>query len=156
MIGYIICGICLTLTASIIIRFKVKRSARIREYSDWQVGDRVCTWNSDTLYTLLGWELDGFYIEKDDSTHKIDWDKFHFNKSAIWRRNYQACEKAMGKDPGFSCDLSASNRVTGESIDGKHIDLLSEVECQVYLKQALDSENYELAEKIKKQMQKYR
>ena len=119
MIGYIICGICLTLTASIIIRFKVKRSARIREYSDWQVGDRVCTWNSDTLYTLLGWELDGFYIEKDDSTHKIDWDKFHFNKSAIWRR-------------------------------------ISEVECQVYLKQALDSENYELAETIKKQMQKYR
>lgn len=156
MIGYIICGICLTITASIIIRSKVKRSARIREYSDWQVGDRVCTWNSDTLYTLLGWELDGFYIEKDDSTHKIDWDKFHFNKSAIWRRNYQACEKAMGKDPGFSADLSTSKRVTGESIDGKHIDLLSEVECQVYLKQALDSENYELAEKIKKQMQKYR
>jgi hypothetical protein len=155
MVGYIICGICLAVSAGIIIRSKVKKAWRISEYSDWQVGDLVCTWSSDTLYTVLGWELSGFYIEKDGATHKIDWDKFNFNKSAIWRRNYQACEKAMGKDPGFSADLKNGNRPSG-NIDGKHIDLLTEIECQVYLKQALDSENYELAEKIKEQMKKYR
>ena len=60
-----------------------------------------------------------------------------------------------GAKPGFTPALN--NTVDSSStIDGKHIDLLSEVECQIYLKKALESENYELAEAIKKQMEKYR
>ena len=61
----------------------------------------------------------------------------------------------MGKDPGFAPGLGAQKNISG-SIDGKSIDLLSETECQVYLKKAIETENYELAEKIKKQMEKYR
>jgi hypothetical protein len=45
---------------------------------------------------------------------------------------------------------------SGDKIDGKPIILLTETECQVYLKQAIDGENYDIAEKIRKQMEKYR
>jgi hypothetical protein len=155
MVGYIICGIALVISAVVIIRSKIIKSSRAKEYSDWQVGDQISLYRTDTLFTLLGWEQTGFYIEKEGCTHKIDWEKFDFNKSAIWRRNHQACEKAMGKDPGFAPGLGSQKNISGQ-VDGKSIDLLSEIECQVYLKQALDSENYELAEKIKKQMEKYR
>jgi protein-arginine kinase activator protein McsA len=33
---------------------------------------------------------------------------------------------------------------------------MSEIECQVYLKQALESEDFETASKIREQMKKYR
>jgi hypothetical protein len=156
MIGYIIGGIALSVTAGIIITTKVITILRTKEYSDWQVGDNVSLIKTeDTLFTLVGWEKNSIYIEKDGTTHKIDWIKFHYNKSAIWRRNYQACEKAMGKDPGFAPGLVKRKNISGQ-VDGKAIELLSEIECQVYLKQAIETENYELAEKIKKQMEKYR
>jgi hypothetical protein len=155
MVGYIICGIAISIAAIVIIRKKIIESSREKEYSDWQVGDQISLYRTDKLFSILGWEQSGFYIEKEGSTNKIDWEEFHFNKSAIWRRNHQACEKAMGKDPGFAPGLGAQKNISGQ-IDGKPIDLLSETECQVYLKQALDSENYELAERIKKQMEKYR
>ena len=63
----------------------------------------------------------------------------------------------MGAEPSFNPvikDESTSN--PSEMIDGKPIELLSEVECQIYLKQALEEENFELAEKIRQQMQKFR
>jgi hypothetical protein len=155
MVGYIICGISIVISSVIIIQKKVKIRSRQKEYSDWQVNDQIYLKSNDNSLTLLGWEKSAIYIEKDGSTHKIDWAKFDFNKSAIWRRNHQACEKEMGKSPGFAPGLGEklSNK---ETVDGKPIELLSEIECQVYLKQAIETENYELAEKIKKQMEKYR
>jgi hypothetical protein len=156
MVGYIIGGIALVTAVAIVITIKVITILRTREYSDWQVGDKVSLIKTeDTLFTLVGWEKNSIYIEKDGTTHKIDWIKLHYNKSAIWRRNYQACEKAMGKEPGFSPGLGQRKNISGQ-VDGKAIELLSEIECQVYLKQAIETENYELAEKIRKQMEKYR
>lgn len=156
MIGsLIVIGLGLTALSIIFIIGKIKNRSIRKEYSDWQVGDHVMLYTGgDTLYKVLGWEPSGFYIEKEGSANKIDWDKLDFNKSAIWRRNHQACEATMGTAPGFSPGLSSP--INSQKIDGKSIDLLTEVECQVYLKQALESENYELAEKIKKQMEKYR
>jgi hypothetical protein len=155
MVGYVICGAALMITAIVIIRSRVIKSSREKEYSDWQVGDLISLYRNDKLYTVLGWEQSGLYIEKDSSTHKIEWDQFHFNKSAIWRRNHQACEKAMGKDPGFAPGLGEKKNISGQ-VDGKPIELLTEIECQVHLKMAIETENYELAEKIRKQMEKYR
>jgi hypothetical protein len=156
MVGYIIGGIALVITAAIVITSKVITILRTKEYSDWQVGDKVSLINTeDTLFTLVGWEKNSIYIEKDGTTHKIGWTKLHYNKSAIWRRNHHACEKAMGKEPGFAPGLGQRKNISGQ-VDGKAIELLSEIECQVYLKQAIETENYELAEKIRKQMEKYR
>jgi hypothetical protein len=63
----------------------------------------------------------------------------------------------MGTNPRFSdkIDEPGETSVSGK-IDGKAIELLTEIECQIYLKKSLDEENYELADKIRKQMQKYR
>ena len=156
MIGYIICGTAISATVGIIITDKVITFLRAKEYSDWQVGDKVSLIKTDDkLFTLLGWEKNSIYIEKDGITHKIKWIEFHYNKSAVWRRNHQACEKAMGKEPGFAPGLGQRTNASGQ-VDGKAIELLSEIECQVYLKQAIETENYELAEKIRKQMEKYR
>jgi len=155
MIGYIVVGTCLAVTSVIITQALLKKRSRKKEYSDWQVGDTVYLVNSDSLHILLGWEPGAFYIEKDETVHRVEWDNFNYNKSAIWRRNHRACEKAMGKDPGFVPGLGERKKIN-DQIDGKPIDLLSEIECQIYLKQALETENYELAEKIKKQMEKYR
>lgn len=40
--------------------------------------------------------------------------------------------------------------------NGKDISSMNETECQVYLNQALEEEDYELAEKIRKQLEKFR
>jgi hypothetical protein len=148
IVGFILCGV-------LTIMWVAKKNRR-KETSDWQVGDLIIVNGEDDLIKLLGWSEEGFYIEGDNGVHKLEWVRFKYNKSAIWRRNHKSCEDYMnGAKPGFTPALN--NEVSQSStIDGKPIDLLSEVECQIYLKKALESENYELAEAIKKQMEKYR
>lgn len=156
MIGYIIGGVAMTAASIIIVTDLLARRSRRKEYSDWQVGDKVAIKDKDGLFTLQGWEKTAFYLEnKDGSTVKLAWKKLDFNKSATWRRNHQSCEKVMGTKPGFSPELG-KNSSSSQKIDGKPIELLTEIECQIYLKQALETEDYELAEKIRKQMEKYR
>ena len=45
---------------------------------------------------------------------------------------------------------------TNNSIDGKSIELLTETECQVYLKQCIETEDYEKAELIKERLKNFR
>jgi hypothetical protein len=80
----------------------------------------------------------------------------NFNKSATWRQNYEVAKKVMGCEPGFTGGVSESSKSTGKKIDGKPIDLMNEIECEVYLKKALDEEDYDTAELIKKRMEKFR
>jgi hypothetical protein len=132
--------------------FQVKN--RKKETSDWQVGDRIAIFGEDALYAVLGWSDEAFYIQDKNDVRKIQWDRFNFNKSAIWRRNYKNCGDYMnGVKPGFNEVVEPPSKM---EINGKPVELLTEIECQIHLKKALDSENYELAESIKKQMEKYR
>ena len=126
-----------------------------KEIKDWQVGDTISILfhGDEKLKNLLGWTIDNVYIENDGHTHKLDMSKVVFNKSAIWRRNYDECKSIMKTEPGFKPGLTKLN---GDVYEGKHINTMSEVECQVYLKMALENEEFEIAEKIKKQMEKYR
>jgi hypothetical protein len=68
----------------------------------------------------------------------------------------------MGIEPQFDRDAvssmaSSNGRINGSRIiDGKSIELLTEIECQIYLKECLKDEDYETAELIKKQLEKYR
>lgn len=147
--------------------------SRKNEFSDWEVDDLIILndWtckeqlknNGKKYAKVKGWSISEIYLDLgDDSVYKLDWGVFSSNKSASWRRNVKECEGAMGKKPGFSGDVDDDAHVGNSSIsnkdmiDGKPIILLTEVECGAYLKQALDSEDYDLAEKIRKQMEKYR
>jgi hypothetical protein len=53
-------------------------------------------------------------------------------------------------------EIYTYNDSDGGKTNGKDITSMNETECQVYLNQALDGEDYELAEKIRKQLDKFK
>jgi hypothetical protein len=171
MNGYLIFGLVIIGVFTLIgIIVSLNRYLRRLEFKDWDIDDliRVSEWkitdrlskNGKKYAIVKGWTVNNIFLDLgDDSIGKYSWSIVDFNKSVIWRRNFKECESAMGKKPGFNCkviDDGVELPNSGDMIDGKPIMLLTETECEVYLKQSIDSENYELAEKIKKQMEKYR
>jgi len=52
-------------------------------------------------------------------------------------------------------ELYIYNDSNSGKTNGKDISSMNETECQAYLKQALEEEDYELAEKIRKQLEKF-
>ncbi len=155
MVGIVISSIMLCILAGVVIILWSVKKGREKETSDWNVGDLIAINSKDSMVTVVGWSGEAFYVEMDNVVHKMEWSQFKFNKSAIWRRNHKSCEDYMGAKPGFKPGIK--NEVSTQSkINDKPIDLLSEVECQIYLKKALEEENYELADAIRKQMEKYR
>jgi hypothetical protein len=89
-------------------------------------------------------------------TYQVNWSVMNFNKSATWRKNYEDAKKVMGCEPGFTGGVGEGSKSTGKKVDGKPIDLMNEIECEVYLKQSLENEDYDTAELIKKRMEKFR
>jgi len=151
----VILGIVCLVFGFIILFSYINTSRTKNEVKDWEVGDSVLLIKEDKLFKLLGWTLNHVYIQVDGITHKIDMAKVGHNKSAIWRRNYNECKSVMKTEPGFKPGLQfISDKST--VCDGKVIELMSEIECQVYLKQALESEDFETASKIREQLKKYR
>jgi hypothetical protein len=86
--------------------------------------------------------------------YQVNWSVMNFNKSYTWRKNYEDAKKIMGCDPAFSGGVGESS--IGKVYDGKPIDVMNEIECEVYLKKALSEEDYDTAELIKKRMEKFR
>jgi hypothetical protein len=151
------------LIATVVFVFLIRKSvrnARKRKMSTWKVGD-VMILRSGKGVILRGWTLDFIYISEKHSlktTTKLKINRLDKNKSALWRNNFDECQKTMGIDPQFDRDavLSMASSNGSRIIDGKSIELLSEIECQIYLKECLKDEDYETAELIKKQLEKYR
>jgi hypothetical protein len=146
-----------------------KLKSRKSEFKDWKVGDLLILKSSSTehhelnklgrsMARVLGWTEYNLYLEIGDSTRQCSWDCFKDNKSAIWRRNYENCKSTMGVEPGFkpSVNDTSSSTLSGKKYDGKPIELLTEVECEVYLKKAIEDEDYDAAELIRKRMEKFR
>lgn len=160
----IIVGFCLVSFSIHLINFKIRR----KEFKDWKVGDLLILKTNSTehyqitkegksMAKVLGWTEDHLYLEIDNSTRQCSWDCFSDNKSAIWRRNYDNCKLVMGVDPGFNSGVKdSSSSLSGKKVEGKPIELLSEVECEVYLKKAIENEDYDTAELIRKRMEKFR
>jgi protein-arginine kinase activator protein McsA len=46
--------------------------------------------------------------------------------------------------------------VSPSKTNGKEVTSMNETECQAYLNKAIQEENYELADKIRKQLEKFR
>jgi hypothetical protein len=144
-----------------------KLKSRKSEFKDWKVGDLLIVKNSSTehyeiakmgksMAKVLGWTEYHLYLEIGDSTRQCSWDCFRDNKSAIWRRNFNNCKEAMGIEPGFNPSISDTSSLSGKKVEGKPIELLTEVECEVYLKKAIEDEDYDMAELIRKRMEKFR
>ena len=143
----------------------IQLNSRKSEFKDWIVGDKLILKTNSSMYAamqklnqdlvdVVGWNENNIYLKIGDTTHKCEWSCFDSNKSALWRRNYDECKKYMGVDPGFNAELGESN--SKAKIRGKTIELLSEVECEVYLMIAIDEEDYDTAELIKRRMEKFR
>jgi hypothetical protein len=159
----IIVGIFLTSFSVHLAKLKSRKS----EFKDWKVGDLLILRNTSTehyeitkmgksMAKVLGWTEYHLYLEIGDSTRQCSWDCFNDNKSAIWRRNFNNCKEAMGIEPGFNPSISDTSSLSGKKVEGKPIELLTEVECEVYLKKAIEDEDYDMAELIRKRMEKFR
>ena len=168
----IIIGAVITIFFICFLAYFSQNKSRKSEYKDWEIDDLIVVkphilkntyphiefLNGKKYAKIKGWDGDNVYLNFGDNlAHKMGWDIFHLNKSAIWRRNYKKCEKAMGKKPAFNfkcIDDDVTDK--SEKINDKSIELMNETECQIYLKQAIEDENYELAERIRKQLEKFR
>ena len=142
----------------------------------WRVGDKLILYKKNSASNilenngreyakLLGWTLDYLYIEcGDDVTSQVSWNIMQGNKSAMWRKNYADAKKIMGVEPGFPDDTmnhpdyADENTLIpiGKKFRGKDISLMTETECQVYLKIAIDNDDYSTAELIRKRMESFR
>jgi hypothetical protein len=162
----IILGSILLILAMIGVGGSIQEKSRRRRCKSWKIGDKLALCkgkHNDILNNkrkefaiLKGWDLDNLYIDcGDDMVYQVDWSVMNFNKSDIWRRNYENAKKVMGCNPAFSGGVGDSSPA-GRIYDGKQIDLMNEIECEVYLKKALDEEDYDTAELIKKRMEKFR
>jgi len=162
----IILGIVLLIFAMIGVGSSIQDKNRRARCKNWKVGDKLSLCkgrHSDILdhrkkefAILKGWDLEHLYIDcGDDMVYQVNWGVMNFNKSATWRENYENAKKVMGCDPAFSGGVGESNPI-GRIYEGKPIDLMTEIECDVYLKKAFDDEDYDTAELIKKRMEKFR
>lgn len=144
----------------LIVRWVV-RFMRKLEFSDWEIGDSIQDIRGN-VRTLSAWSRKFLVYSDNDGSYLLEWGDFISNLSAERRRRYEICKKDMKINPGFQPRKNINkvgtnlNRPTTNYNSGKDISLWSEIECQTYLKLALESEDYEFAEKIKKQMEKYR
>ena len=157
---------------TLIYRLVIKRNRR-NLTKHWQVGDlliptdrayiiRETLTKSKRVYmVLLGWNERKVYVELEKGmVHEIEYPNISSNKAAIWRKNFEDSKKYMGNTPGFQPGLGDNvtqvGNTTNKTFHGKSIDLLTETECNIYLKEALDNEDYETAELIKERLEKFR
>jgi hypothetical protein len=164
----VILSIVLLFLLSLGIAGSIKTKNRKKKCKDWKVGDKliltrygdyssIVTKNHKEFAILKGWSLTDLYIDcGDGSVYKVDWDVLLNNKSDLWRQNYEEAKKVMGVNPGFSGGVGDESESTGKKVEGKPVDLMSEIECEVYLKKAIENEDYDTAELIKKRMEKFR
>lgn len=139
---------------------------REKKCKSWQIGDKLIlnrgeyynevVKNNQEYAILKGWSLKHLYINcGDDFVHKVSWSCLDDNKSANWRQNYEDAKKVMGCDPEFPNGVGTSSTSKG-NVNGKPIEVLSEIECEVQLKLAIEKEDYTLADKLRKRLEKFR
>lgn len=161
-------SIVLLFLLSLGITGSIKTKNRKKRCKDWKVGDKlilsrygdyssIVTKNHKEFAILKGWSLTDLYIDcGDGSVYKVDWDVLTNNKSDLWRQNYEEAKKVMGVNPGFSGGIGDESETTGKKVNGKPIEVLSEIECEVQLRIAIEKEDYDTADKIRKRMEKFR
>ena len=167
MVALIIIGIVLGLLGIVMFSRYITLTSRKDEFKDWMVGDMLILSRSSVEYRdlkelgqnlakVVGWNENDLYLKIGKATYKSSWECFQSNKSALWRRNYNECKSAMGVEPGFSSDVSDTKTISSKTFNGVSIESMNETQCYAYLKQALDTEDYEAADLIRKRMENFR
>ena len=168
----IILGVIALIFVGIVVDSILTEKNRKRKSKNFKVGDKLAL-KSDSRHSnilknkrkeyaiLKGWDLQHLYIDcGDNSVYQVNWSVMDFNKSAIWRKNYEDAKKVMGCNPAFSFEINEGNgsgsSFDGQKYDGKVIEVMSEIECEIYLKKALEEENYEAADLIRKRKENFR
>jgi hypothetical protein len=168
----IILGFIALIFVGIIIDSTLTEKNRKRRIKNWKIGDKIALKRNDykdilrkknkDFAILKGWDLKNLYIDCGDGmVYQTSWSVMNYNKSATWRQNYEEAKKVMGCNPAFTYEVNDSRGGSGSSFDGqkyegKIIEVMSEIECEVYLKKALDEENYEAADLIRKRKENFR
>ena len=167
MVLGIILGVILLIVSLIWVGGSIIDKNRRRRSKNFKIGDklvlssgrhrRICEEKRKDFAILKGWDLEHLYIDCGDGmVYQVNWSVMNFNKSAIWRKNYEDAKNFMGCDPAFSEHVGDSSSVTNRIYQGKPIDSMNEIECEVYLKKALEEEDYETADMIRQRMEKFR
>jgi len=156
----------LKLNSFLFKNFRWFRKYTIRKITDgWEVGDNMVLERDAILRMRLmepcAPQLAGFYedfvfIKCGNLTINMGWDDIMYNKSYMWRKFYRESHKFMGVEPGFEETLKESedrNNSNTESTTKLDVRFLNETECKVYLDIALENEDYELADKLRKRLE---
>jgi len=147
-------------------RFRWYRKMTIKKITKgWQVGDNIVL-ERDAIFRmrlnhpctpqLAGFYEDFVFIKCGNFTINMGWDDILYNKSYMWRKFHSESKKFMGEEPGFSESLienesrDDSNSEATTEIDVRY---LTEIECKLYLDIALENEDYELADKLRKRLE---
>lgn len=126
----------------------------------WEIGDLVkmkstaLIGSENELVKLVGWNSDYIFVDDGKHVNRCEWGDLNFNKSAEWRKNFSECEKYMGKKPLFTNVVSKTD--IKKVYDGKPVELMNEIECEIYLKKAIEEENFEMAELIRQRLERFR
>jgi hypothetical protein len=145
-------------------RYFRKRTIK-RITKDWRVGDNIVLERDAILRMrlqnpctpqLAGFYEDYVFIKCGSLTINMGWDDVMYNKSHTWRKFYSESKKFMGQEPGFQDSLMEVNSQSdsnSESTTELDVRFLTEIECKVYLDIALENEDYELADKLRKRLE---
>ena len=139
---------------------------RRKEALGWQIGDLMDVYGYNRYVTLAGWSDSHIFVIIDNGDTSTTIKRIHrkeirLNKSSAWRRYFEDCQNYMGVPPVFPLPSEEPKEAKGQNrlkdiLNGKPVDLLTEVECEVYLKMALEEEDYRTAEAIRKRMERFR
>lgn len=162
----IILGVILLGLMIIGIGGAITNNNRKKRCKNWKIGDKLVLnrgdyyreleKNKEDYAILKGWSLEHLYIDCGGNlVHKVPWSCLNHNKSTDWRQNYEEAKKVMGCDPEFPNGVGTSS-TSKEKIKNTPIETMSEIECEVQLKLALETEDYELADKIRKRLERFR
>ena len=149
----------------------VKNRNRKSMSKGWKVGDVIIlnvletsskllkdmNKNNVSTVTLCGWNEDNVFYDFNNRVYCESWKSIGNNKSQVWRDNASKCAEFMGSEPGFNphVEPEKSNTPSGD-VEGEPIETMNETMCQVYLKKAIEEENYELADRLRKRLENFR
>lgn len=125
-------------------------------FKQWEVGDTIETLNGNS-YKLIGWSTTKIYVDANGKVGELSWGNYRRNISNDWRDKWDECKKDMNKEPAFIRDTPfKDNKSDGTTYYGISIEMMSEIECDTYLKLAIEEQQYDIAAKIRDRRKSFR
>lgn len=158
-------GVFLSIFSIVYIIKTIIYEKRRKKSKNWKIGDAVkLTFSSpvdysDKFHELISWNKHNIFVQYKSTIYKCSWSHLKINKSAEWREDYNKCKKFMTQEPNYSKfevflengEVLVKNNKKDNLFD-KPIELLNETESEIALKNAIEKEDFELAELIRQHM----